>query len=190
MNYIRPVTIEETLLILQNDGKARVIAGGTDLVPFMRRTGSKGFGRLVDITAISSLSYIIKKEDELIRIGALTTHSEVACSPIIREKALVLAEACESVGCPQIRNRGTLVGNIMNASPAADSVIALIALNSEAIISSKRGNKIEKVENILLGPGKTTLQSNELITEVYFKIPQSKEGSSFLKLGKRKGMSI
>ena len=188
MDYIKPATIEETLLILQNDNKNQVIAGGTDLIPQMRHTGKKA-DRLVDITAIRGLSYI-KEEDGLIRMGALTTHSEVEFSPIIKRKAFVLSAACGAVGCPQIKNKGTLVGNIINASPAADSVVALIALNSKAIISSKKNNRIKKIEDILLGPGKTILQSDELITEIYFKISQSRQGSAFLKIGKRKGMSI
>lgn len=187
--YIRPKTLGEAIAALEKYGeRARVMAGGTDLLPLMRRTSAR-FDCLVDITAIGNLSYI-EKEEGLVRIGALQTHSEVEESHIVRERGLVLAEACGMVGCPQVRNRGTVVGNIMNASPAADSVVALIVLGGEVKIFSRAGNRFEKIENIFLGPGKTAVKNNELITELRFKALQSHQGSAFFKLGKRRGLAV
>ncbi|MCD6568010.1 MAG: xanthine dehydrogenase family protein subunit M [Dehalococcoidia bacterium] len=187
--YILAKSIEEALNALDKYGeKARVMAGSTDLLPLMRRTGRES-EYLVDITAIGKLSYI-KQDGEVIKIGALATHSDVNESPVVKKGAFVLAEACGMVGSPQIRNRGTLAGNIMNASPAADTAVALIALGAEAKITSKKGERIEKIESIFLGPGKTTLNSKELITELRFRALYPGEGSAFCKLAKRKGMAI
>jgi len=104
--YILVKSIEEALDTLDKYGeKARVIAGSTDLLPLMRRTGRE-FEYLVDITALAKLSYI-KQDGEVIKIGALATHSDITEYPVVKKGAFVLAEACGMVGSPQIRNRGT-----------------------------------------------------------------------------------
>jgi len=187
--YILAKDIRETLDILDKyGGKTRVVAGSTDLLPLVRRTKAK-IDCLVDITGIDGLAYI-EEEDGLIKIGALVTHGEVENSPLIRKRAFVLAEACGVTGSPQIKNKGTLVGNIVNASPAADASVALIILGAEAKIVSKAGERVGKVENIFLGPGKPKLAGNELVTELCFKILQPGQGGAFLKLAKRKGLAI
>jgi carbon-monoxide dehydrogenase medium subunit len=187
--YILAKDIRETLDILDKyGGKTRVVAGSTDLLPLARRTKAK-IDCLVDITGIDGLSYI-EEEDGLIKVGALATHSEVEMSPVIKERAFVLAEACNAIGSPQVRNKGTLVGNIVNASPAADASVALIVLGAEAEIANKEGKRTEKIEDIFLGPGKTRLANNELITELHFKMLESGYGGAFLKLAKRKGLAI
>jgi carbon-monoxide dehydrogenase medium subunit len=123
--YYIPQTVEEALSLLQeNEGSARLIAGGTDLMLQLRAQKIETKA-LVDLTKISSLSYIVE-EDGWLKIRALTTHAELAASPLTQAKALVLAEAAASIGSPQIRSVATIGGNVISAQPAADATIALL----------------------------------------------------------------
>ncbi|MFC1951448.1 FAD binding domain-containing protein [Chloroflexota bacterium] len=165
--YILAQTLQEALDALEKyRGKARVISGGTDLLPLINSRAIK-VDFLIDITNITELNYI-NNNSGLIRIGALATHSEAAGSSIINEQAVLLAEASRAVGSLQIRNKGTVVGNVVNASPAADTSVALIALNAEAEVVSKNGQRIKKVEDLFVGPGQTNLSSQELVAGFHF----------------------
>ena len=187
--YILAKTLEEALDALEEYGdKARVIDGGTDLVLLLKE-GKIKVDYLVDITNITDLNYI-EDDNGLIKIGALVTHSDVETSRIIREKAAVLAEASRAVGSPQVRNRGTLGGNVTNASPAADTSVALIALGTEARVVSKKGQRMEAVENLFVAPGETNLSSQELVTELRFRELGPGQGGAFIKLGKRQALAI
>jgi carbon-monoxide dehydrogenase medium subunit len=187
--YVLTKTLEEALDALEEYGdKARVINGGTDLVLLIKE-GTIRVDYLVDITNITDLNYITN-DDGLIKIGALVTHSDIEMSRIIREKAAVLAEGSRAVGSPQVRNRGSVIGNVVNASPAADTPLALIALGAEARVVSKKGQRIEKVENLFVGPGRTNLNSTELIAELRFRGLGTGQGGAFIKLGKRQALAI
>lgn len=136
--YLFPSSVEEALeMLAAHSGNARLIAGGTDLVLQSQR-GQCPAAVFVDITRIPGLDKI-EERDGYIFIGANVTHAAVAKSPLIRQRANVLAEACGMVGGPQIRNVGTLVGNVVNALPAADGAIALTALDAEAEIADEMG---------------------------------------------------
>ncbi len=173
--HILAETLEEALDALERyRDKARVISGSTDLLPLIKG-GMIKVDCIVDITNITDLNYI-DYDDELIRIGALVTHSEVESSPIINERATLLAEASRFVGSPQIRNRGTVVGNVANASRAADATLALIALDAEAKIVSKNGERIERVEDLFVESGQTSLKSEELIAELRFRELKPEQG--------------
>jgi len=188
-NYILTKTLEEALDALEKyRDRTRVIAGGTDLM-LLFKEGKIKADYLVDITNITDLNYI-EDEDGLIKIGALVTHSDVEMSRIIREKAVVLALASREVGSPQIRNRGTVVGNVANASRAADTPLALIALDAEAKVVSKNGERIERVEDLFVAPGRTNLNSTELITELRFRGLRPGQGEAFIKLAKRRALAI
>lgn len=187
--YILAETLEEALDALERyRDKARVISGGTDLLPLIRG-GMIKVDCIVDITNITDLNYI-NYDDGLIRIGALVTHSEVESSPIINERATLLAEASRFVGSPQIRNRGTVVGNVANASRAADAPLALIALDAEAKIVSKNRERIERVEGLFVESGQTSLKSEELIVELRFQELKPEQGGAFIKLAKRRALAI
>jgi len=144
---------------------------------------------LIDLTRIRELNYI-KTQKKLIKIGALVTHADVVNSKTLRIKAPLLVEACESIGSPQVRNMGTIVGNIMNASPAADTAVALMALDAEAIIASRTEKRVEKIESIFVGPGKTSVKGNELVIGIRFQQIDSDQGGGFFKLGKRNSLAI
>lgn len=187
--YILAETLEEALDALERyRDKARVISGGTDLLPLIKG-GTIKADCIVDITNITDLNYI-NYDNGLIRIGALVTHSEVESSSIINEKAILLAEASRFVGSPQIRNRGTVVGNVANASRAADTPLALIALDAEAKVLSKTRERIERVEDLFVGPGQTNLKSEELIVELRFRGLKPEQGGAFIKLAKRRALAI
>jgi CO/xanthine dehydrogenase FAD-binding subunit len=187
--YILAQTLEEALDALEKYGdKARVISGGTDLVPLIN-SGTIKVGCIVDITNITGLNYI-DHDNGLIRIGALVTHSDVGSAPLINEKVVLLAEASRSLGSLQVRNRGTLVGNVVNASPASDTSVALIALGAEAKVVSKSGQRTKKVEELFVAPGQTNLSSQELVTELRFQGLGFGQGGAFIKLGKRQALTI
>lgn len=190
--YLRPISIKEACQLLETYGDtAKVIAGGTDLMVQIRDEHKKlkDMKYVVDITHIKELSFI-KEEGDRISFGALVTHDEIYKSSIIREVAPFLSEACNTVGSPQIRNRGTIAGSICNASPASDPVPPLIALEAEVKIESVRGSRIVPLKSIYLKPDVTNLAADELITEIYFKklAPDSK--MAFVKLGRRKALAI
>lgn len=118
------------------------------------------------------------------------THTEIVNSEILQKFAPALVQASSMVGSLQIRNRGTIGGNICNASPAADAVPALIALGAEIRLTSAKQERIVPLEDFFLGPGKTILAPGEMLTQVLLKAQGPNQGSDFRKLGKRKALAI
>lgn len=189
-SYLIPHTVEEALEILESKkGESRIIAGGTDLIVDLK-AGKEKVHTLVDISKIPELKEI-SLEKSAIHIGAMVTFQEVADSKLIRERATALSEACLQVGSPQIRNLGTLVGNIVRAQPAADGAIALLSLGAEATIVTRGEKRIVPIESLYLGPGKSKVDSSsEIVTGVRFSPLEKDEGSAFLRLSKRRALSL
>ena len=188
--YYRPETLDEALAILERlrEG-AKVIAGGTDLLAQIRKKEQEAEA-LVDITRIPGLDEI-RMEGELIRIGALVTHSEISQSPLIRGKALALAEGAGWVGSPQIRNMGTVGGNIVSGQPGADATIPLLALGASVRVVSRLGERTIPLTAFFTGPGKTVLDgTSEILTEVSFPALGENEASATLRLAKRKALAL
>ncbi len=132
--YLQPTSLDETLALLdQYAGKARLVAGGTDVLVELSR-GVRPTSVLIDISALSDLEYV-REEGGTICLGALVTHNDVIASAICRERALPLAQACWEVGAPQLRTRATVAGNLVTASPANDTITPLIALDAEAVLA-------------------------------------------------------
>ena len=150
--YLVPGSLDEALEMLERyRGAARVIAGGTDIVPATRK-GAPGIKALVDITRIPGLD-TISLDGETVKIGPLVTHTEVALSGLIRERGMALAEGASRLGSPQIRNIGTVAGNIINAQPGADTVIPLLALDGSVTIREQAGRKDDPPGRALHGRG-------------------------------------
>lgn len=187
--YRVPKTLMEACDLLWQYGKrAKVIAGGTDLVISLRNGVIKP-GLLIDITHLPELRRIEERND-LISIGGAVTHSEIASSFIVQRYGRILSEASSQIGSPQIRNLGTIGGNIVNASPAADTVPPLMVLEAKAKILSKEGEKEIPFGSLFRGPYQCALQPYEILVSVSFKKLSSFMKGSFIRLARRDGMAI
>jgi carbon-monoxide dehydrogenase medium subunit len=167
---------------------ARFLAGGTDLIVQMgkRRVAPQ---HLIDLGELGELSRIEEHADGFV-LGALTTHKAIEHHLAFQGALLALAEAARVVGGHQIRNRGTVGGNIVNASPAADVVVPLLALDAEVTLAGPEGARAVRLEDFLLGPGRTARKPDELLTSVRFPKLPAASGTSFLKAGRRRAMEI
>lgn len=184
----RPQTLDEALQRLAQHGASlRCVAGGTDIL-VKAKDGQCSTQSLFDVSAIAELRAVRAQGDRL-WVGSGATHDDVVRSPLMREYAPALVDGCAIIGGPQIRNRGTIGGNLGNASPAADSVPALYTLEAEVEIVSLKKQRVAPIEEFFLGPGKTVLQPTELIRGVSFaKRPQMR--GAFLRLGQRRAQAI
>jgi CO/xanthine dehydrogenase FAD-binding subunit len=170
-------------------GRGRIIAGGTDLVIQLRR-GERSVGILVDITRIPGLRHI-EKQGHSLTLGALVTHAQAAASPLIRQYAPALAEACASVGSPQIRNAGTLVGNIVSAQPGADAALALHAFDTRVRVVGHGGERTMELPDLYEGLGLCCVDScQEVITHLMLHLPAAPYGSAFERLSQRDTLSL
>ena len=188
--YYRPEGVSEALEFLASaQGRARLVAGATDLAIQLKR-GEAELDALVDVTAIGDLGYV-RLSGSKIEIGALVTHAQAAQSELLQERALLLAEACSQVGSPQIRNVGTIVGNIVNAQPAADSIVALMALEARLTVVSRTGERQLPISQVCLSPGRSVIDPcNEMVTQVEFETPPGESGSSYQRLAQRQALSL
>ncbi len=189
-NYYSPQTVAEAIKLLdENEGRARIIAGGTDLM-LQIRSQEISVNTLVDLSEIKSLCNVVE-EDGWIKIGALTTHAQLAASPLIQREARVLAEAAASIGSPQIRNVATIGGNVVNAQPAADTVIALLALDARVNYLNSKGEHEKQVNEIFVSPCKSLLDpTREIVTSFKFKSLGKNEATAFMRHAKRKALAL
>lgn len=188
-DYTRPVDLNEALDLLGSSGeRAKIIAGGTDLVPLMREHIIAPT-HIIDISNLSELDFI-KEEKDHIRIGAATKMRTIERSPIVLSKIPMLAEAAQLVGEIGVRNIATIGGNLANASPAADSAPPLLTLDASVKIRRMNEERTIKLEKLFLHVKKTTLQPNELMTEVQVPIAPPHSGGYFIRLAKRGGNII
>jgi CO/xanthine dehydrogenase FAD-binding subunit len=189
LEYRTPQTLGEACSILGEFGEAgRIIAGGTDLVISLRK-GEVRPRALLDITRIPELRRI-EEAGERIFIGAAATHGEIASSGLVRRYGGILSQAASWVGSPQIRNLGTIGGNIVNASPAADTLPPLIVLGATAEIASRGGRREVPLPDLFLGPYRTGLRPDEVLVRVSLPKLSSGWGSAFVRLARREAMAI
>jgi CO/xanthine dehydrogenase FAD-binding subunit len=187
-DYKNPDTIDEaTDLLSQAEGKAKIIAGGTDLVIGLRN-GDHTPQFVIDVTRIAELRKVEEKNGT-IAIGAAVTHSEISSSSIIKKYGKVLSDAASEIGSPQIRNLGTIGGNIINASPAADTIPPLMVLNAVGRVMSKEKKREVPLRQLFKGPYETNLKPHELLAQVIFQKLPSDMRSSFLRLARRDAMA-
>jgi xanthine dehydrogenase iron-sulfur cluster and FAD-binding subunit A len=187
--YVQPQALDDALALLARFGKdARIVAGGTDVVVELSR-GIRSTSTLIDVTAISGLRHI-GLTDGRISLGALTTHNDVVASPLCRQHALPLAQACWEVGAPQIRTRGTVAGNLVTASPANDTITPLVALEAEVVLTSTRGDRVLPLHDFYLGVRRTALAPDELLREIRFPAMSENQRGRFVKLGLRRAQAI
>jgi len=190
LQYACPTTLDECLLLMKEAGaEAMPYAGGTDVMIHLRDRAAcvQNIRLLVDLGKLEPLRGI-RLENGTIHLGAMTTHAEAAHSDLLHEHAPFLAAAAATVGSQQIRNTGTIGGNVCNGSPAADTASPLTALYAEAVVWSASGTRNVPLPE-LYGRNGTTLAPGELVTEFVF---PSFAGwhTAFLKLGRRKALAI
>lgn len=164
--YCEPKTVKEALRIMSEYGpKAAVLAGGTDLLISMKkRQVSPEY--MIYIKDIPDLNYIHHSQEAGLRIGALATHSAVANSSIIKDMFDLLATACNKVGTPQVRNMGTIGGNICKAGPSQDTLPVLLVLDARLRLVSLSGERLVPTERFFVKPFQTVLREAELLTEI------------------------
>jgi len=188
-DYVRAGSVSEAVRLLNTDGlRSRPLAGGTDLV-ILSRAEPGTFNRVVDITHIPEL-HAISIESGTVRIGAGATFSEVIENPIVNVTAPVLVQACRRVGAVQIRNMGTLGGNVCNAAACADSLPALVCLDAIAEGHTLQGVDEWPVTELVLAPNHTRIPAGGLLVALRYTIPTEGSRSVFIKLGRRNAMAI
>lgn len=189
-DYLVPTTLGEACnLLLEMNGKAKVFAGATDIIPPMR---DKAFTveYLIDLKHIPGLDYLEYDEEEGLRIGALTTLRTIETSPLVREKNPAVAHAAKVIASTQVRAKGTLVGNICNASPSCDSGPNLLAQNAKILVQGPNKDRYIMAEDFFTGVKRTSLEPGEIVTGVVF--PPLKEGQRcvYIKHAVRKAMDL
>lgn len=189
--YINAASIEQVTHILAQKGPAaRIVAGGTDLILELERGTRAGIETIIDISRIPGLDRIRLDEDGVIHLGALVTHNHCAASKLLREKAYPLARAAWEVGAPQIRNRGTVAGNLITASPANDTITPLMAMNASVTLQSARGARQIKLADFYTGVRKTVLQPDEMLVEISFQGLTANQKGTFVKVALRRAQAI
>jgi aerobic carbon-monoxide dehydrogenase medium subunit len=184
--YHAPETVEEALATLERLGDdAKVLAGGQSLIPLMKLRFAAP-GALVDINGIEGLDGLTE-EDGALRIGALVRHKTCERSPLLTERWGVLGATAPQISDPLVRNRGTVAGSLAHADPQGDWASALIAADARVVARSAGGEREIAVDDLLVGPFTTTLESNELITEVRVPDPGERAGGTYLKLERKVG---
>lgn len=192
-NYRRAESVQDVCTALAEHGdKIRILAGGTDLMVQIHEKDQKWshIEQILDITSLEKELRYITADEECIHIGALSTHTDIETSEVIRKFLPFLGEACATVGSPQIRNRGTLGGSICNASPAADPLTPLVAAGAKVVIAGTEGTREVGIKEFYLGKGKVDLEKGEFVKEfTVAKLPENAK-TVFVKLGRRKALAI
>jgi len=188
--YVLPASIEEAVDCLQvHRGAARVIAGGTDVLPDMR-DGKQNPRCLVDITRIPGLNEI-EITAEWIQVGAAVTFARIKDEPFFKQHVHALADAAGCVGAVGIQTAATWVGNIVQAMPAADGAVVALALEAELCIVDRGGARWEPVERTFAGPGQSTIDpTRQLITHLRFPLTSTSTGTAWRRIGRRPSLVL
>jgi xanthine dehydrogenase iron-sulfur cluster and FAD-binding subunit A len=188
--YYTPQSLDEALqLLAENQDSARLVAGGTDLLIEIER-GLRAPEAIIDITRLPGLDTITLDDRQQIHLGPLVTHNQVVNSPLCRDRALPLAKACWEVGAPQIRNRATVAGNLITASPANDTITPLWALGASVTLQSVRGSRTLSFEEFFLGVRKTAIEPDEILVDISFPAMAPYQVGTYIKLGLRRFQAI
>lgn len=189
--YFSVTRIDEALQVLSEKGQtARVVAGATDLILEIERGVRRGIETVVDITRVPGLDQISIDEDQVIHLGPLVTHNHCVASRLIVERGFPLAQAAWEVGAPQIRNRGTVAGNLITASPANDTITPLMALGAWVTLASVQGERHVKLADFYTGVRRNVMRPDEMLVDIAFPALQQNQRGAFIKLGLRRSQAI
>lgn len=190
-NYLTPTSLDEAVSMLaDHSDDARIVAGATDLILELERGQRPSVQTLIDITRIPELDRIQVDDQDRVHLGPLVTHNHCAASPLIQDRAYCLARACWEVGAPQIRNRATVAGNLITASPANDSITPLMALGASVTLRSSSGERQVPLAEFYKGVRRTVMEPGELLVDISFPLPSEHSRSGFYKLGLRRAQAI
>jgi CO/xanthine dehydrogenase FAD-binding subunit len=189
LEYHAAHDLKEALELAEQFGsRKRFLSGGTDVAARLKE-GLVREDVIVDLSHVAELRFV-REESGIVHVGACATHADLSASPIVRQHGCALALAASRVGGPQIRNMGTLGGNVANASPAGDTISALIVLDAVVSIASHKGTREVPIIDFFTGPGRSVLAAEELVTELHFPATGPGELTGFGKLGARQAMTI
>ncbi len=185
-DYAAPASLEEAFILLEQHGdEAKILAGGHSLIPMMKlRFASPEF--LIDINNIPGLAYI-REEGGYLKIGALTREAELESSRIIHARYPIFLDATKLIADPQVRNMGTVGGNIAHGDAANDHPAVMMALRAEAAISSAEGRRTVPIDEFFFGFYMTAIQPNEILTEIRIPVPGPRTGNAYHKLERKVG---
>jgi CO/xanthine dehydrogenase FAD-binding subunit len=188
--YYAPQSLEEALSLLDNRReKAKVLAGGTDLIVQMKN-GNARPAVIIDAKKIPELNRLEWNENGTLHIGAAVPLSKIVIFPPVMEGFSILHQACSIMGSLQLRNRGTIGGNICNAAPSADTAPPLLCLGAKAIVARLGGNRIVPLDSFFHGPGQTALAPHELLVELEIVAPPPRSSGCYLRHTPRQDMDI
>ncbi|ACD96129.1 FAD binding domain-containing protein [Trichlorobacter lovleyi] len=184
-----PNTVEELFNLLNQQPDTRIMAGGTDLL-VAQRHGSQEHQSIIVLERLAELSMIEELPDNSVSIGAAVTFGSIVRNPLLKERYPLLTQAASTVGGPAIRNMASIGGNIVTASPAADSLPALYLLDARLELRSATGSRIVAIDAFISGPRRTLLQPGELISRIILPPAQQWNIQCFEKVGRRKSLAI
>jgi CO/xanthine dehydrogenase FAD-binding subunit len=187
MNYVRPTGIAELLSALQEDDAA-ILCGGTDILVKIRR-GLVSPATLVDVSRLDELRGIEEVGGE-VHIGAAVSENEILKSPLVVERLPLLADVLKRLAAVEIRSRGSLGGNLVNASPAADSAIPLLLYEARVNVVGPTGERWVPVLEFFVGPGRTTLAKGEFVRTIAVPDPPEGARAFYHKIGRRRALTI
>jgi carbon-monoxide dehydrogenase medium subunit len=187
-NYLRPQTLEEVLSLLNQHGKkAKLIAGGTDVIVLIKQKAMMP-EVLISLRGIPGLDQI--RYDGALKIGPMVTHRDIEKSELIRKEFSALTDAVDVLGSIQIRNVATIGGNVCTAAPSADTATPLLVLGTQVKIKSLSEERTVPIEGFFTGPGETILKKGEMVTELILPKPLPNTGSAYWKLQRRLALDL
>ena len=188
--YCRPQTVAEAVALLAEHGAgARILAGGTDLVIGLRTNEIRPTA-VIDLKRIPELRPGIRREDGHLWISATAVMTDIEHDEVVRRHFPALAEAASTVGSVQIRNRATMVGNVCNASPAADTAPPLLVYGAAALAVGPGGERRIPIDEFFVRSGQTTLRPGELVTGIDLPLPERRLGAAYTRLTRRRGTDL